>query len=281
MQTIKIGSRNLTPAEKKEIENIAAESQAAPDGAYRYFVHNPLDKTTLYYRSEALQQQAAAAILRSCCVDGDWDEAAVAQIAVGVVTHTPQRVLLQTAPQPADYADASAYTQAHDAWEEDCDEHGEVWTYRMLPLAAPGAGHESRADAIGVLKAAVWRQIATETRYEAASNGWVRATLPFCDRHGDRLQYFFRHEDDTYQLSDDGALVRDLLAGSQLPADTGSWRRSLTARLAVFGVELNGDALYMRCDAGQFSHKFGDYLHALLVVADPAFTFTSETEEQP
>ena len=281
MQTIKIGPRDLTLAEREEIEHLAAESRFAPDSEFRYFVHNPLDKTTHYYRSEARQQRAAAAILRSCCVDGDWDEAAVAQIAMGVVTHTPQRVVLQTEPQPADYADASAYTQAHDAWEEDCDEHGEVWTYRMLPLAAPGAGHESRADAIGVLKAAVWRQIATETRYEAASNGWVRATLPFCDRHGDRLQYFFRHEDDTYQLSDDGALVRDLLACSQLPADTGSWRRSLTARLAVFGVELNGDALYMRCDAGQFSHKFGDYLHALLVVADPAFTFTSETEEQP
>lgn len=281
MEMTIIGPHNPTPAEREVMEKIAAESQAAPDSEFRYFVHNPLDKTTHYYRSEALQQRAAAALLRSCCVDGDWDEAAVAQIAMGVVTHTPQRVVLQTEPQPADYADASAYTQAHDAWEEDCDEHGEVWTYRMLPLAAPGAGHESRADAIGVLKAAVWRQIATETRYEAASNGWVRATLPFCDRHGDRLQYFFRHEDDTYQLSDDGALVRDLLACSQLPADTGSWRRSLTARLAVFGVELNGDALYTRCDAGQFSHKFGDYLHALLVVADPAFTFTSETEEQP
>ena len=275
-----IGPHNPTPAEREVMENIAAESQAAPDSEFRYFVHNPLDKTTHYYRSEALQQRAAAALLRSCCVDGDWDEAAVAQIAMGVVTHTPQRVVLQTEPQPADYADASAYTQAHDAWEEDCDEHGEVWTYRMLPLAAPGAGHESRADAIGVPKAAVWRQIATETRYEAASNGWVRATLPFCDRHGDRLQYFFRHEDDTYQLSDDGALVRDLLACSQLPADTGSWRRSLTARLAVFGVELNGDALYMRCDAGQFSHKFGDYLHALLVVADPAFSLAA-AEEQP
>ena len=281
MEMTMIGPRNLTPAERKEMENIAAESQAAPNSEYRYFVHNPLDKTTHYYRSEALQQRAAAAILRSCCVDGDWDEAAVAQIAMGIVTHTPQRVLLQTEPQPADYADASAYTLAHDAWEVDCDADGEVWTYRMLPLAVPGAGHESRADAIGVLKAAVWRQIATETRYEAASNGWVRATLPFCDRHGDRLQYFFRHEDDTYQLSDDGALVRDLLACSQLPADTGSWRRSLTARLAVFGVELNGDALYMRCDAGQFSHKFGDYLHALLVVADPAFTLTSATAEQP
>lgn len=280
MEMTIIGPHNPTPAEREVMEAIAAESQAAPDSEFRYFVHNPLDKTTHYYRSEALQQRAAAAILRSCCVDGDWDEAAVAQIAMGVVTHTPQRVVLQTEPQPADYADASAYTQAHDAWEEDCDEHGEVWTYRMLPLAAPGAGHESRADAIGVLKAAVWRQIATETRYEAASNGWVRATLPFCDRHGDRLQYFFRHEDDTYQLSDDGALVRDLLACSQLPADTGSWRRSLTARLAVFGVELNGDALYMRCDAGQFSHKFGDYLHALLVVADPAFSLAA-AEEQP
>lgn len=280
MEMTIIGPHNPTPAEREVMENIAAESQAAPDSEFRYFVHNPLDKTTHYYRSEALQQRAAAALLRSCCVDGDWDEAAVAQIAMGVVTHTPQRVVLQTEPQPADYADASAYTQAHDAWEEDCDEHGEVWTYRMLPLAAPGAGHESRADAIGVLKAAVWRQIATETRYEAASNGWVRATLPFCDRHGDRLQYFFRHEDDTYQLSDDGALVRDLLACSQLPADTGSWRRSLTARLAVFGVELNGDALYMRCDAGQFSHKFGDYLHALLVVADPAFSLAA-AEEQP
>ena len=280
MEMTIIGPHNPTPAEREVMEKIAAESQAAPDSEFRYFVHNPLDKTTHYYRSEARQQRAAAAILRSCCVDGDWDEAAVAQIAMGVVTHTPQRVVLQTEPQPADYADASAYTQAHDAWEEDCDEHGEVWTYRMLPLAAPGAGHESRVDAIGVLKAAVWRQIATETRYEAASNGWVRATLPFCDRHGDRLQYFFRHEDDTYQLSDDGALVRDLLACSQLPADTGSWRRSLTARLAVFGVELNGDALYMRCDAGQFSHKFGDYLHALLVVADPAFSLAA-AEEQP
>ena len=320
MEMTIIGPHNPTPAEREVVEKIAAESQAAPDSEFRYFVHNPLDKTTHYYRSEARQQRAAAAILRSCCVDGDWDEAAVAQIAMGVVTHTPQRVLLQTEPQPADYADASAYTQAHDAWEEDCDEHGEVWTYRMLPLAAPGAGHESRADAIGVLKAAVWRQIATEicdrhgdqlqyffrheddiyqlsdaigvlkaavwrqiateTRYEAASNGWVRATLPFCDRHGDRLQYFFRHEDDIYQLSDDGALVGDLLACCQLPADTGSWRRSLTARLAVFGVELNGDALYMRCDAGQFSHKFGDYLHALLVVADPAFSLAA-AEEQP
>ena len=280
MEMTMIGPRNLTPAEREEMENIAAESQTAPDSEYRYFVHNPLDKTTLYYRSEALQQRAAAAILRSCCVDGDWDEAAVAQIAVGVVTHSPQRVLLQTEPQPADYADASAYTQAHDAWEEDCDANGEVWTYRMLPLAAPGAGHESRADAIGVLKAAVWRQIATETRYEAASNGWVRATLPFCDRHGDQLQYFFRHEGETYQLSDDGALVCDLQAGGQLPTDAGSWRQSLAARLAVFGVELNGDALYMRCNAGQFSHKFGDYLPALLVVADPAFSLAA-AEEQP
>ena len=95
------------------------------------------------------------------------------------------------------------------------------------------------------------------------------------------MQYFFRHEGETYQLSDDGALVCDLQAGGQLPTDAGSWRQSLAARLAVFGVELNGDALYMRCNAGQFSHKFGDYLHALLVVAGPAFTLTSETEEQP
>ena len=169
MEITMIGPRNLTPAERKEMENIAAESQAAPDSEYRYFVHNPLDKTTLYYRSEALQQRAAAAILRSCCVDGDWDEAAVAQNAVGVVTHTPQRVLLQTEPQPTDYADASAYTLAHDAWEEDCDADasaytlahdaweedcdadGEVWTYRMLPLAAPGAGQERRSDTIGAL----------------------------------------------------------------------------------------------------------------------------------
>ena len=143
MEMTMIGPRNLTPAERKEMETIAAESQAAPDGAYRYFGHNPLDKTTLYYRSEALQQQAAAAILRSCCVDGDWDEADVAQ-----------------------------------------------------------------------------------------------------------------------------------------SADVGGWRQSLAAKLADFGVELNGNALYMCCDAGQFSHKFGDYLHALLVVAGPAFTFTSETEEQ-
>ena len=249
-------------------------------GRFAEVIRDHCQKRTNCMLSEALQQRAAAAILRSCCVDGDWDEAAVAQIAMGVVTHTPQRVLLQTEPQPADYADASAYTQAHDAWEEDCDEHGEVWTYRMLPLAAPGAGHESRADAIGALKAAVWRQIATETRYEAASNGWVRATLPFCDRHGDRLQYFFRHEGETYQLSDDGALVCDLQAGGQLPTDAGSWRQSLAARLAVFGVELNGDALYMRCNAGQFSHKFGDYLHALLVVADPAFSLAA-AEEQP
>ena len=146
MQTIKIGPRDLTLAEREEIEHLAAESQTAPDSEYRYFVHNPLDKTTLYYRSEALQQQAAAAILRSCCVDGDWDEAAVAQIAMGVVTHTPQRVLLQTELQSADYADASAYTLAHDAWEEDCDADGEVWTYRMLPLAVPGAGQERRSD---------------------------------------------------------------------------------------------------------------------------------------
>lgn len=145
MEMTMIGPYNPTPAEREVMENIAAESQAAPDSEFRYFVYNPLDKTTHYYRSEAVQQRAAAAILRSCCVDGDWDEAAVAQIAMGVVTHTPQRVLLQTEPQPVDYADASAYTQAHDAWEEDCDEHGEVWTYRMLPLAAPGAGHESRA----------------------------------------------------------------------------------------------------------------------------------------
>ena len=151
MEMTMIGPRNLTPAERKEMENIAAESQAAPDSEYRYFVHNPLDKTTLYYRGEALQQRAAAAILRSCCVDGDWDEAAVAQNAVGVVTHTPQRVLLQTEPQPTDYADASAYTLAHDAWEEDCDADGEVWTYRMLPLAAPGAGQERRSDTIGAL----------------------------------------------------------------------------------------------------------------------------------
>ncbi|EHM51680.1 DUF1828 domain-containing protein [Cardiobacterium valvarum] len=281
MQTIKIGSRNLTPAEKKEIENIAAESQAAPDGAYRYFVHNPLDKTTLYYRSEALQQQAAAAILRSCCVEGDWDEAAVAQIAMGVVTHTPQRVLLQTEPQPADYADASAYTQAHDAWEEDCDADGEVWTYRMLPLAAPGAGQERRPDTTPALDVGVWRQIATESRYKAAPDGWVRATLPFCDRHGERLQYFFRQEGETYLLSDDGKLVRDLQAGGHLSADARGWRQSLAAKLADFGVELNGNALYMCCDAGQFPHKFGDYLHALLVVAGPAFTLTSATEEQP
>jgi len=144
MEMTMIGPRNLTLAERKEMETIAAESQAAPDGQYRYFVHNPLDKTSLYYRSETLQQQAAAAILRSCSVDVDWDEVAVAQ-----------------------------------------------------------------------------------------------------------------------------------------SADAGGWRQPLAAKLADFGVELNGNALCMCCDAGQFSHEFGDYPHALLVVAGPAFTFTSETKEQP
>ena len=93
MEMTMIGPHNPTPAEREVMEKIAAESQAAPDSEFRYFVHNPLDKTTHYYRSEARQQRAAAALLRSCCVDGDWDEAAVAQIAMGVVTHTPQRVV--------------------------------------------------------------------------------------------------------------------------------------------------------------------------------------------
>ena len=91
MEMTMIGPYNPTPAEREVMENIAAESQAAPDSEFRYFVYNPLDKTTHYYRSEAVQQRAAAAILRSCCVDGDWDEAAVAQIAMGVVTHKPNR----------------------------------------------------------------------------------------------------------------------------------------------------------------------------------------------
>lgn len=30
--------------------------------------------------------------------------------------------------------------ESQDAWEEDCDADGEVWTYRMLPLAVPGTG---------------------------------------------------------------------------------------------------------------------------------------------
>nr|WP_315179543.1 DUF1828 domain-containing protein [uncultured Cardiobacterium sp.] len=72
----------------------------------------------------------------------------------------------------------------------------------------------------------------------------MRATLPFCDQHGERLQYFFRQEGETYLLSDNGKLVRDLQAGGHLSAAAGGWRQSLAAKLADFGVELNGNALY-------------------------------------
>jgi len=105
--------------------------------------------------------------------------------------------------------------------------------------------------------------------------GGVVITTPFLDRHSDEIEIFLQKEDRSFRLSDDGDTVRDLRSGG-VDLGKGSRRDQLVRILNGYGVQLDGDELWLRATAGEFPQKKHNLVQAILAVDDLHVTAKEE-----
>ena len=75
-----------------------------------------------------------------------------------------------------------------------------------------------------------------KTTLREVNGSWVEITTPYLDRHNDALQIYARSQDDSYILTDDSYIVRDLEA-SGCNLDSQKRKDLLRMTLNGFGVK--------------------------------------------
>jgi hypothetical protein len=92
-------------------------------------------------------------------------------------------------------------------------------------------------------------------------------TTPFLDRHNDHLQIYVKKSGNGFLLTDDGYIINDLkLSGCELTTE----RRNqiLQSVLNGYGVNLNGDELFLKASAENFPQRKHNFIQAILSVND-------------
>jgi len=96
---------------------------------------------------------------------------------------------------------------------------------------------------------------------------WIEITTPHLDRHNDCLQIYVKKDDKGYLLTDDGYIIGDLkMSGFSL--NTSKHKKMLKTVLAGFGIQLQGDELFVRGGENDFPLKKHSLLQAMLAVND-------------
>lgn len=117
--------------------------------------------------------------------------------------------------------------------------------------------------------------------------GVLQITSPFLDMNNDRLQLYVINENNTLKLSDDGHVINELeMLGCNI---SNSKRRQALMNLILnkFGVQKNGNELFVYANLENFAQKKHFLLQALLSVNDMFMTtrenvtgiFLEEVEE--
>jgi len=106
-----------------------------------------------------------------------------------------------------------------------------------------------------------------KTALRQIDNDWVQVTTPHLDRHNDCLQIYIRKENGGYLLTDDGYIINDLI-DSGCALDSPKRQELLKTTLAGFGVQLDGEQLFLKTTPENFALKKHNFIQAMLAVND-------------
>ena len=109
-----------------------------------------------------------------------------------------------------------------------------------------------------------------KTKIKTVENDWIEITTPFLDRHNDYLQIYTKKIGNEFQLTDDGAILEDLLL-SGCDVSTPKRRKLLEITLNGLGVELSNRKLLVKASQVDFPQKKHDLIQAMLAVNDMFF----------
>lgn len=111
------------------------------------------------------------------------------------------------------------------------------------------------------------RWLRENLRAEEIDGGVVMISTPFLDRHSDEIELFLRKENDAFRISDDGYTVSDLRSGG-IDLAKGSRRQQLERILNGYGVQLDGEELWVKATQAEFAQKKHNLVQAILAVDD-------------
>lgn len=97
--------------------------------------------------------------------------------------------------------------------------------------------------------------------------GGVVITTPFLDRHSDEIELFLTKVNGAFRISDDGYTIRDLRSGG-IDLTKGSRQEQLVRILHGYGVQIDGDELWVKTTLTEFPQKKHNLVQAILAVDD-------------
>lgn len=103
-------------------------------------------------------------------------------------------------------------------------------------------------------------------------DGVLQITSPYLDVNNDRLQLYVINEDNTLKLSDDGHVINELEMSGCHIANSKKRQSLLDLILNKFGVQKNGDELFVYANLENFAQKKHFLLQAMLSVNDMFMT---------
>ncbi len=103
---------------------------------------------------------------------------------------------------------------------------------------------------------------------------WVEITTPYLDRHNDYIQIYVKKDNNKLILTDDGYIISDLIQ-SGCDLDTPKRRDLLKTTLNGFGVEQEGEELFVYSTPETFALKKHNLIQALLAVNDLFYLATT------
>lgn len=126
-------------------------------------------------------------------------------------------------------------------------------------------------DEINKLVDDYWIWLKDRTILKEVGKEWVEITTPHLDRHNDCLQIYVKKEDSGYLLTDDGYIISDL-SFSGCTLDSPKRQSMLRIVLAGFGVQQEGDNLFIHATRDDFSLKKHNLVQAMLAINDLFYT---------
>lgn len=100
---------------------------------------------------------------------------------------------------------------------------------------------------------------------EQVDQEWTEITTPYLDRHNDCIQIYMKEDNDGYLLHDDNYTINDLV-NSGCSVENPKTQVLLDNIFARFGVQRNGEEIYIQTTEEDFAFKMQNLIQAILVV---------------
>jgi len=97
--------------------------------------------------------------------------------------------------------------------------------------------------------------------------GGIVITTPFLDRHSDEIEIFLQKQNGAFRIGDDGYTIRDLHFGG-VDLAKGARHEQLVRILNGYGVQLDGEELWVHATYNDFPQKKHNLVQAILAVDD-------------